>query len=107
MSQAAPTNEINSSFTGSSELEKYLALPVDEEIDPLLWWQAHSSEFPILSEMARDYLTIQATSVASEQMFSVAGNAVTKTRNRLLPETTRACLCVKSWGSEFNDIINI
>lgn len=47
--------------------------------------------------MARDYLTVQATSVASEQAFSIARNTITKTRNRLLPETARACLCVKSW----------
>jgi len=46
--------------------------------------------------MARDYLTIQATSVASEQAFSVAENIITKTRNCLLSEIARAC-CVKSW----------
>ena len=55
--------------------------------------------------MARDFLTIQATSVASEQAFSVAGNTITKTRNRLLPETARACLCMKSWLS--NDLIKM
>jgi len=80
-----------------SELDRYLALPIDEETEPLLWWQAHAKEYPILSNMAQDYLTIQATSVASEQAFSVAGNTISKTRNRLLPETARACLCMKSW----------
>jgi len=80
-----------------TELEHYLELPIDDEAEPLLWWQAHESEFPILSSMARDYLTIQATSVASEHAFSIAGNTITKTRNRLLAETARACLCVKSW----------
>jgi len=79
------------------ELNHYFEQPIDEEAEPLYWWQAHSKEFPILSKMARDHLTIQATSVASESAFSIAGNAITKTRNRLLPETTRACLCVKSW----------
>lgn len=80
-----------------TELDRYLEQQIDEEAEPLLWWQVHSNEFPILSKMARDYLTIQATSVASEQAFSIAGNVITKTRNRLLPETARACLCVKSW----------
>jgi len=79
------------------ELNNYFEQPNDEEAEPLFWWQARSNEFPILSKMARDYLTIQATSVASEGAFSIAGNAITKTRNRLAPETTRACLCVKSW----------
>ena len=47
--------------------------------------------------MARDYLSIQATSVACEQAFSVASNVITRTRNRMLPETSRALLCLKSW----------
>lgn len=104
--RAALANESDPpSTTELSELERYLELPIDEEIDPLLWWQAHSSEFPIVSDMARDFLAIQATSVASEQAFSVAGNTITKTRNRLLPETTRACLCMKSWLS--NNIVKM
>jgi hypothetical protein len=82
-----------------SELDRYLALLNEEEIDPLLWWQAHASEFPIICEMAQDFLTIQSTSVASEQAFSIAGNTITKTRNCLLPETARASLCLKSWIS--------
>ena len=65
--------------------------------------QAHACEFPVLSSMARDYLMIQATSVASERAFSIAGNTITKTRNRLLAETARACLCVKSWID--NDLV--
>ena len=58
----SPSN--NSSF---AEIERYLALPCDENVDVLLWWQAHTIEFLVLSLMARDYLAIQATSVACEQ----------------------------------------
>ena len=106
-SQSILNNEINLpiSTMESTELDQYLSLPVDEEIEPLLWWQSRVSEFPILSEMARDFLTIQATSVASEQAFSVASNTITKTRNRLLPETARACLCMKSWLS--NNLVKL
>lgn len=50
-----------------AEIERYLALPCDENVEVLLWWQAHSVEFPVLSLMARDYLAIQSTSVACEQ----------------------------------------
>ena len=93
----APINEISTPVLETeTELNHYLELPIDEETEPLLWWQAHSNEFPVLSNMARDYLTIQATSVASEQAFSIAGNVITKNQNCLLPETSRACLCVKS-----------
>jgi hypothetical protein len=95
--QCDPTTPQVASSSLVSELDRYLALQIDEEIEPLLWWQAHAKEYPIISNMARDYLTIQATSVSSEQAFSVAGNTISKTRNRLLPETARACLCMKSW----------
>jgi len=102
----APTNnstiELETETTGT-ELDRYLELPIDDEAEPLLWWQAHACEFPVLSSMARDYLTIQATSVASERAFSIAGNTITKARNRLLAETARACLCVKSWID--NDLV--
>ncbi|CAB5386899.1 unnamed protein product [Rhizophagus irregularis] len=100
-SQASTSvNEVTpSAELGNSELDYYLASLNEEETDPLLWWQARAKEFPILSEMARDYLTIQATSVASEQIFSIAGHTITKTRNKLLPETARASLCMKSWIS--------
>jgi hypothetical protein len=66
-------------------------------VEVLLWWKAHCVEFLVLSLMARDYLAVQSTSVACEQAFSVAGNTITKTRNRLQPETARASLCAKSW----------
>jgi len=54
-------------------------------------------EFSLLSQMAKDYFTIQATSVASEHSFSVASNTLTKVRNRLHSTTARASLCLKSW----------
>ncbi len=66
------------------ELDHYLVLQIDEETDPLLWWQTHAKEYSIISNMAQDYLTIQAISVTLEQAFSVAGNIISKTRNRLL-----------------------
>ena len=69
----------------------------NENIPCLLWWKAHSTEFHILLQIARDYLAVQATSVTSEQAFSVASNTLTKIRNRLHSTTARASLCLKSW----------
>ena len=92
----ASTSAISTSTV--SELDKYLATEVvDENTKPLSWWKAHTEEYPLVSHIARDYLTIQATSVPLEQAFSIAGNTISKMRNRLLPETARACLCMKSW----------
>ena len=65
--ETAETSTPPSNNPDFAEIERYLALPCDENVDVLLWWQAHSVEFPVLSLMARDYLAIQSTSVACEQ----------------------------------------
>ena len=58
------------------EIDSYLNTSNDINTDPLLWWKEHQNEYPILSLIAKDYLSIQATSVAAEQAFSVAGNTI-------------------------------
>jgi hypothetical protein len=88
------------------EINSYLNTSNDINTDPLIWWKEHQDEFPILSLIAKDYLIIQATSVAAEQAFSIAGNTITPNRNRLEPQTTRASLCLKSWIENKIGIIN-
>jgi hAT family C-terminal dimerisation region len=85
----------------TDELLKYWDLAdASYDMEPLSWWRAHSTEYPNLSKMARDYLSVQASSVPCEQLFSLAGNIVSKKRNRLDKNTTRACLCLRSWMIE-------
>ena len=91
-------NDQNQTIRIENELEIYFnSNPPSLDIMPLEWWKIHSSEYPILSQMAKDYLSIMSTSVPCEQLFSIAGKQITPTRNRLNPDTTRACLCLKSW----------
>jgi hypothetical protein len=91
-------NNQNQSTEIENELEIYLASNSPSlDIMPLEWWKIHSSEYSILSQMAKDYLTIMSTSVPCEQLFSIAGKQITPTRNRLNSDTTQACLCLKSW----------
>ena len=79
------------------ELNSYLnTFKNDINIDPVLWWKEYQNEYPILSLIAKDYLIIQSTSVAAEQAFSVTGNTIIQTRNKLEPETVKAILCLKS-----------
>ncbi|CAG8559869.1 19654_t:CDS:2, partial [Gigaspora rosea] len=59
--------------SASHELTQYLSeavLPMN--VDPLSWWELNCTRFPYLSQLARDYLAIQSTSVPSEQVFSKA-----------------------------------
>ena len=82
----------------SDELIRYWeSSEANDDIEPLSWWRAHSTEYPILSKMAQNYLSVQASSVPCEQLFSLAGNIVSKKRNRLDENTVRACLCLRSW----------
>jgi len=82
----------------TNEIQSYLALSVaDINTDPLEWWKVNESQFPHLSQMARDYLSIPATSVPSEQSFSIGKNLITDKRNCLAGKTIRVCMCLKSW----------
>ncbi|XP_075094576.1 uncharacterized protein LOC107813434 isoform X1 [Nicotiana tabacum] len=44
----------------------------DGSFDLLEWWKAREKHFPVLARMARDILSIQASTVASESAFSQA-----------------------------------
>jgi hypothetical protein len=48
--------------------------------NPLVWWKKYAATF-------RRYLPMSTTSVPVERIFSVSGQVVTATRNRLHPET--------------------
>ena len=68
------------------EITSYFLMPIARENkNPLDWWKAKREIFPILSIIAQKYLGIPATSVASERLFSDAGNHVTAKRNSLDP----------------------
>ncbi|XP_016422360.1 zinc finger BED domain-containing protein 4 isoform X2 [Sinocyclocheilus rhinocerous] len=53
---------------------------------PLKWWKEHAQTYPLLSSLSKAYLTVPATSVPSERVFSTAGDIVNAQRSQLLPE---------------------
>lgn len=96
------------------ELNDYLESPVDPTKDALAWWHARRLQFPRLSRMALDYLSIpgashsislwaaadckpSATSVDVERTFSRGRRLLSHVRSRLSAQTTRAVLCLSDW----------
>ncbi|XP_046435220.1 zinc finger BED domain-containing protein RICESLEEPER 2-like [Neodiprion fabricii] len=60
-------------------------------------WRNNSNSFPNLAKMARDFLSIPATSVPAERLFSKAGLILRKHRNNMSNESARSLLCLNGW----------
>ena len=69
----------------------------NKDINPLDFWKQNTYRFPILSTLARRYLAIPATSASIERVFSISNNIITKSRNRLFPDTIKQFILLKSW----------
>lgn len=63
-----------------SEYDRYLSLPILADTDILQFWKSNAFNYPILAAMAKDYLTVQASSVPSERAFSSGTDLVTADR---------------------------
>lgn len=103
------------------ELQQYLDQPIEKPIvassfDLIKWWKVYTSfnmspctdtphvlyqlkstEFPNLSRMALDLLTIPATCVPIERSFSSTGNVVTPKRASMTSETLKYCQELKGF----------
>jgi hypothetical protein len=62
------------------------------------YWKSKQYDYQLISQMARDFLAIPATSAPSERVFSRGTDLTTKERNRINGETTRWVLCLRDWG---------
>ncbi|KAJ1296158.1 hypothetical protein BS78_01G278200 [Paspalum vaginatum] len=82
-----------------SELDTYMAEPLLKQhpFDILAYWKINTDKYPVLSEIARDMMAIQVSTVASESAFSAAGRVIDPYRNRLDAEMVQALICSKDW----------
>ena len=81
------TKEVSKQDKIKKELQMYMDQPcIDTDSKPLKWWKLNSSFFPVMAKLAKKYLSIPATSVRSERVFSSGGYIVNNFRSRLLPE---------------------
>ena len=66
-----------------------------DNLTNLLVLQDNATRYPVLSQIALDYLPIQGSSVPCERVFSNAGLTDTKRRAQLLPKSFGAIQTVK------------
>jgi hypothetical protein len=82
------------------EYTRYINAEIIDDIsDPRAWWQEHTQQlnYPNLSVMALDLLSIPAMSAEPERLFSAAKISITDRRNRLGIQSIEALECLKSW----------
>ncbi|CAH1760274.1 6185_t:CDS:2 [Entrophospora sp. SA101] len=68
--------KVNHEIEIDNYLNEMITPTQPEGIDVYQWWNNNRNSFPILSRIARKYLSIPATSVQCECLFSDAGNLV-------------------------------
>lgn len=105
-----PRTETDTAFCDDTDDEE----PIDEvnsylsrrreksSTDIVNWWKLNSNSYPKLAYLARRLLPIQSTSVASERVFSIAGDVDTRQRNRLSDEMVENIVLFKSWLAVLN-----
>lgn len=87
------------------ELEQYLAEPnAPETSNPLDWWRNYQSKYPSIAVVARAYLGIPATSVASERVFSKCGRVCSERRSLLSPQHVEQLVFLANNLPELDDI---
>lgn len=89
----------DNNFTMADKLKYYLNQPLMKMDDsPLKYWLMNiNSGF---KNIALKYLSLIATSVPSERLFSWAGNIVTENRNRISSEHLQQLLFLNSLSAE-------
>jgi len=82
---------------GDTEVDQYLKEPLIpfHRANSYTWWNDNTQRFPQLSILAWRYLAPPPTSVASECLFSTAGDIYDEKRNHLAPERAEALIFVK------------
>lgn len=68
-----------------------------DPFDILNWWKTNSSKYLVLSEMARNALSVPISTVASESAFSTGGRILDSYRSSLWPKTVEALVCAQNW----------
>ncbi|KAJ6436893.1 restless-like transposase [Purpureocillium lavendulum] len=97
----SPSSRESSLNADQDEYDRWLSNP-DVKNDPLVtdpiqyWWERRK-EYPRLSQMALDLLSVPPKSAERERLFSVAGQMVSPLRTRLEASTIGVTQTLRSW----------
>ena len=72
--------------------------------NPLEWWKARESRYPVLSQMARVYLCMPASSAPAERVFSAGTLVLTDKRRRLQDDRVAQLIFLKKNMSLYNKL---
>jgi hypothetical protein len=90
---------VSTSTNVMSELSSYLDSDPEAKFGPdfniLKWWQQHKITYPILSILARDVLTVPASTISSKSTFSLAGMVLEERRRCLTTDMVDVLSCIK------------
>jgi hypothetical protein len=67
------------------------------EIDPIRYWQLQASQYPQLSKLTINVITILAAAADCERTFSKLSNLLGTRRLHIKPELLTALQSIKSW----------
>jgi len=97
VSKKASENSEDNNERMPTDLKHFLnqpTIPIHENI--IKFWDVHKMMYPNIAKIAEPYLSLVATSVPSERLFSKAGNIMNAKRNRLSGEKLQHLLFLSS-----------
>lgn len=85
-----------------NDVDKYLADGCEgenvETFDILDWWRVSGvAKYPTLARIAKDFLAIPVSTIASESTFSTSGRVINPFRSSLSTRMVETLICAQNW----------
>jgi hypothetical protein len=63
----------------------------------LSWWRDHRRAYPVLSILAKDVMSMHASTISSESTFPLVGRDIEERRRSLRSDMVEMISCLKDW----------
>jgi hypothetical protein len=101
----APTYTDEDEYTRWKRCEPVVEKDSPNALNPTQYWMGLREQYPYLSRLALDVLSIPASSCECERMFRELGNLLEPRRRNITPQLLAAIWCVRRWRrAGFSDI---